>query len=53
MVERFIDAVRRNDAGALGLNGDVVFKSPLNRCPGVAAFFLKGWEDGSGFQHSG
>jgi hypothetical protein len=38
VVETYIDAVRRNDAGALPLHPDVVFVSPLGRYEGLAAF---------------
>ena len=38
VVERYIDAVRRNDADALPLHPDIVFESPLGRYEGIAAF---------------
>lgn len=38
IVEKYIDAVRRNDADALPLHPDVVFESPLGRYQRVAAF---------------
>ena len=38
VVEAYIDAVRRNDPGALSLHPDVEFISPLNSYKGIAAF---------------
>jgi hypothetical protein len=38
VVETYIDAVRRNDAGSLPLHPDVVFESPLGRYEGLATF---------------
>jgi len=38
VVEKYIDAVRRNDAEGLPLHPDVVFESPLGRYQGLAAF---------------
>jgi hypothetical protein len=38
VVENYIDAVRRNDAGSLPLAPDVVFESPLNTIRGIEAF---------------
>jgi SnoaL-like protein len=37
-VEDYIDAVRRNDPGALPLDPDVEFITPLNSYKGIAAF---------------
>ena len=38
VVERYIDAVRRNDAASLPLHADVVCEFPLNTYRGAAAF---------------
>lgn len=38
IVEAYLDAVRRNDAGALPLHPGLVFDSPLNTIRGIGAF---------------
>ncbi len=44
VVETYIDAVRRNDPGALPLDENVTFESPLNIYRGIEAF-RKGMAD--------
>jgi hypothetical protein len=38
LVGTYLEAVRTNHPGALGLHPDIVFESPLNSLRGIAAF---------------
>jgi hypothetical protein len=38
VVEKYIDAVRRNDATALPVHPDAVCEFPTNTCRGAASF---------------
>jgi hypothetical protein len=38
VVQTYIDAVRRNDAGSLPLHPEITFEGPLGRYEGIGAF---------------